>query len=156
MNDLVKGHIIFDHDGTLFKIGKAGVQLFPGMEKLLLDLKKQNFALYVWTARPRRSAIEFLNEFKIAALFTEIYCFDDGRPKPHPQGLETLTLGIEKNKIIHIGDSITDIEGAQAFGVDVIAACWNDLEQAEDFIHLTPFVARNLEECKKIIEGKYV
>ena len=156
MNELVKGHIIFDHDGTLVKIGPRQAELFPGMEELLLDLKRQKFELYVWTARPRKSALEILNKLNIASLFTDFYCYDDGMPKPHPLGLEKLTSGIEKNKILHIGDSFTDIEGARSYGIDVIAACWNAPDQADDFAELTPMVASNLDECKKIIRGKYV
>ena len=156
MSDLVKGHIIFDHDGTLVRINKGHAELFPYMEELLMDLKKQNFLLYVWTARPRNSALEILSKLNIVSYFEEFYCFDDGPSKPHPEGLGKLTAGIPKNKILHIGDSITDIEGAQNFGIDVMAACWNDPRLAAEFNQLTPLVATNIQECKKIIEGKYV
>jgi phosphoglycolate phosphatase-like HAD superfamily hydrolase len=156
MNDLVKGHIIFDHDGTLVKVVNGQFQLFDGMKKMLLELKKENFALYVWTARPRRSALEILTKLNVVALFNDFYCYDDGLPKPYPDGLEKLTAGIAKKQILHIGDSMTDIEGANAYGIDVIAACWNEPAHAEEFIHFTPLTARTLDDCKKIIRGKYV
>jgi phosphoglycolate phosphatase-like HAD superfamily hydrolase len=156
MSDLVKGHIIFDHDGTLVQMSNGQIQLFEGMEDFLLELKKENFALYVWTARPRKSALDILARLNIAHLFSAFYCYDDGIPKPDTAGLEQLTAGIEKNKIIHIGDSMTDIEGAEAYGIDVIAACWNDPAQLRAFKQITPLVVKTLEDCKKIIRGKYV
>ena len=156
MSDLVKGHIIFDHDGTLVKVGGGQFQLFEGMKELLLELKKQNFALYIWTARPRSSVQQIIAKLDIASMFDAIYCYDDGVPKPHPEGLKQLTIGIDKKKILHIGDSSSDIEGAKAYGVDVIAACWNDPKQKDFFVKSTPLIASTLEECKKIIRGKYV
>lgn len=156
MNDLVKGHIIFDHDGTLVNMNHREIQLFEGMEDFLRELKNQNFALYVWTARPRASALDILTKLNVLNLFNDFYCYGDGYPKPDIAGLEKLTSGIEKNKILHIGDSLIDIEGAQNFGIEVIAACWNDPEQAESFIKYTPLVANNLNDCRKIIRGKYV
>jgi phosphoglycolate phosphatase-like HAD superfamily hydrolase len=156
MSDLVKGHIIFDHDGTLVQLVNGQFQLFAGMKEMLFDLKKQNFTLYIWTARPRSSVLSIINRLEIAAFFDGIYCSDDGPSKPHPFGLEILTDGISKNSILHIGDSMTDIDGAKAFGIEVIAACWNDPGLKKDWQKITPLVASDLVECKKLIRGKYV
>ena len=156
MSDLVKGHIIFDHDGTLVNVGSGNYQLFPGILELLQELKAENFALYIWTARPRSSTQAIINQLNIAKYFLEISCVDDCLGKPHPQGLEQLTAGVDKKRILHIGDSTTDIEGATAYGIDVIAACWNNPKQAEYFKKLTPLIASEVKEVKKIIRGKYV
>lgn len=156
MNDLVKGHIIFDHDGTLVKFSNGQVQLFPGMLDFLQELKLLNFNLYIWTARPRSSVLQIMNKLNITEFFTEIYCYDDGMPKPDVEGLEKLTAGIKKNTILHIGDSLTDIEGAEEYGVEVVAACWNDPDQKNSFKKITPLVAVTIEECREIIRGKYV
>jgi phosphoglycolate phosphatase-like HAD superfamily hydrolase len=156
MNDLVKGHIIFDHDGTLVKVTNGQFQLFEGMWELLEELQAEKFTLSIWTARPRNSTLEIIKRLGIAHFFMGIYCYDDGLPKPHPAGLAKLTDGFTKDKILHIGDSYTDIDGAKEFGIDVIAACWNDPKQKTYFETITPLLATSIDECKKIIRGKYV
>ncbi|MGZ3809099.1 MAG: HAD family hydrolase [Bacteriovorax sp.] len=151
----VRGHIIFDHDGTLVNTNCSPFILFKGMGEFLTELKSQNYQLYIWTARPRRSTLESIKRLDIARFFTEIYCFDDGIPKPHPMGLKSLTEGIEKNKILHIGDSLTDFEGAQAFGIEVVAACWNSPDQVEKYAEYADYTALNLNECLSIIKRKF-
>lgn len=151
----VPGHIIFDHDGTLVDTNASPFILFKGMKELLSDLKSQNFELFIWTARPRRSTIESIKRLEIAHYFTEIYCFDDGIPKPHPMGLAELTDGQNKEKILHIGDSFTDFDGAKAYGIEVVAACWNTPDQVEKYVQFADYVALTIDECRQIIERKF-
>ena len=66
MNDLVKGHIIFDHDGTLVKVAHGQFQLFEGMWELLEELQAEKFTLSIWTARPRNSTLEIIKRLGIA------------------------------------------------------------------------------------------
>ncbi len=149
------GHIIFDHDGTLVNTDFTPFTLFTGMRELLRDLKVLNFELYVWTSRPRRSTVESLKKQEIANFFTDIYCFDDGIPKPHTMGLKILTDGVPKDQILHIGDSMTDIEGAKAYGIEVIAACWNSPDQVEKYSQLADCTAININDCKNFIKRKF-
>ncbi len=159
MNSLEKkkipGHIIFDHDGTLVDTDHSPYSLFSGMRELLIELKSQDFELYIWTARPRRSVLETAKKLDFAHFFTGLYCYDDGLSKPHPMGLLSLTEGIPKSEILHIGDSLSDIEGAKAFGIEVVHACWNSPNQVNKYIHIANFSAINLEQCKSIIKGKF-
>lgn len=155
MNQLVKGHIIFDHDGTLAKVDRLGISLFPGMLELLTDLKNKHFEIYIWTARGRRSTIQSIQQNQLGELLTDISCGDDGMMKPHPMGLLKMLDGIDRKKIIHIGDSPSDLEGAKNFGIDFIFAGWNDQNLGEEFKKITPMVALNLEELKKLIEIKF-
>jgi phosphoglycolate phosphatase-like HAD superfamily hydrolase len=147
--------IIFDHDGTLVNTEVPHFKLFPGIKELLVDCSHLGFELTVWTARSHRSTVESLKNLEIAHFFREIYGHDDGLSKPHPMGLETLTSGIEKKNILHIGDSVGDLDGARGFGIDVIAACWNSRNQVEIFREKTPFVVFKPEDCKKIIAEKF-
>jgi phosphoglycolate phosphatase len=159
MNSLEKkrisGHIIFDHDGTLVNTDQSPYFLFDGMRELLIDLKNHGFELYIWTARPRRSVLETTKKCDILHFFNDTFCYDDGLPKPHPMGLKKLTEGIPKNEILHIGDSLTDIEGAKAFGIEVIAACWNNPLQVNKYINIADFTAVDLLQCRSIIKGKF-
>jgi phosphoglycolate phosphatase-like HAD superfamily hydrolase len=149
------GHIIFDHDGTLVQTDLRDSAIFEGMRELLHELKGLGFELYVWTSRPRKSTQESLKKFDIHNYFTAIYCYDDGLPKPHPMGLSKLTEGFAKQKILHIGDSLSDLEGAKAYNIEVVLACWNDTSQVNKYKHITDYSAHNLVELRSIIKGKF-
>ena len=149
------GMIIFDHDGTLVNTDVPDFRLFPGIKELLVDLGKLRFEMSVWTARSHRSTVESLKAQEIAGFFGEIYGHDDGMSKPHPMGLLKISQGIEKGNLLHIGDSVGDIEGAKAFGIDVIAACWNSTNQVDIFKRKTPYLAMTPADCRKIIAKKF-
>lgn len=152
---LPPGHIVFDHDGTMVKTDVFPYVLFDGIRELLNELKLLGYELYVWTSRPRRSTQESLKKFDIQHLFTDIFCYDDGLPKPNPMGLIQLTQGLPKNKILHIGDSFSDLEGAKAYGIEVVLACWNNTDQVDKYSDMTDYTALNLGELREIIKGKF-
>ncbi len=147
--------IIFDHDGTLVCTETPDFSLFPGIKELLVDLVAQDFHISVWTARSHKSTVESLKRLGIAEYVGEIYGHDDGLSKPHPMGLLKITQGIEKENLLHIGDSLGDLDGAKAFGIPVIAACWNSTIQVEIFRAKTPYVAMKPADCRPIIEAHF-
>jgi len=147
--------VIFDHDGTLVNTETPDFKVFQGIKELLVDLNNAGFEMAVWTARSHRSTVESLKNADIASFFGEIYGHDDGMSKPHPMGLSQITNGIERDAVIHIGDSIGDLDGANAFGIAVIAACWNSTNQVEIFKSKTPFVAMTPADCRAIIAKKF-
>ncbi len=147
--------IIFDHDGTLVNTDVPDFKLFTGIKELLVDLSNAGFELAIWTARGHRSTVESLKRLEINSYFGEIYGHDDGLSKPNAMGLTKITEGLDKKNVLHIGDSIGDLDGALAFGIDVIAACWNSTNQVEIFRRKTPFLAMTPAECRNIISEKF-
>ncbi len=156
MNQLVKGHIIFDHDGTLVDTTGGKFILFPGMRDLLIRLKDQNYKLYVWTARGRASTLTSLRDNQVLELFEAFSCADDGVSKPHPMGLLKMLEGINKKSILHIGDSRGDIEGASQFGIDVVFAAWNDHQMGLVYKNMTSMVAFDLKQLEEFINIKFM
>lgn len=151
----VSGLIIFDHDGTLVNTNDHDYTLYRGMRELLQLLKLHGLHLSVWTARSNQSTTQSLTRLDILDLFDDIYGHDDGAPKPNAMGLERLSAGYTKNQVLHIGDSRADIEGAQGFGIDVIAACWNNPNQVQNFMQKTSMVASSVDDCKEFIAKKF-
>lgn len=147
--------IIFDHDGTLVNTETSEFHIFSGIKELLADLSEAGFTLAVWTARSHRSTAESLKRFSIAEYFEEIYGGDDGMAKPHPMGLLKMTDGFLKPNILHIGDSVGDLDGARDFGIEVIAACWNSANQVETFKKKTSFIAYHPDDCREVIAKKF-
>lgn len=135
------------------KIKGNPFRLFPDIKKLLLELTRLEYQLYVWTARDRRSCLLILKELGVANLFLDFRCLDDCDPKPNPRGLHEMLGDIKKSKIVMIGDSTSDISGAKNFGVASIAACWASSQLAD---YLTPYgpegLAKSPLDCLEIIE----
>jgi len=151
----IPGLIIWDHDGTLVNTELREFELFPGIREILFDLKNIGFELAIWTNRPRASTLASIKRLEIAPFIGEIYCYDDGLPKPNTQGIIKVSGNFPKSQILHIGDSMGDIEGARAFGVDVIGACWYSSTLKESFEAQTPFVAMKVDDCRAMIEKKF-
>ena len=157
----VRGSIVFDCEGTLVspdfgetegaKVGHYAA--CPGIMKLLQELRERNFALYVWTARGRASTLALLKGLDMMPFFWDLRCVDDTTPKPHPQALEELVGDQPKDRIVMIGDSFSDIQGAKSFGCYSIAAAWTPYAQKQKMLDMGPdFVCEDTSECLEMIE----
>lgn len=132
---MILGHIVFDFSGTLAMQSSSGkTELYPDMLTLLEKLKSSGFEIYLWTALSRSSSIRYLEQLKISSFFSSISTASDGFPKPDPRGLDDLLHGVEKNKVVVIGDSPSDMIGAKSFGVYAIGALWNGYSYEEDLL----------------------
>jgi phosphoglycolate phosphatase len=128
--------------------------LFPGIKELVLKVRDLGYQTYVWTARDRRSTLRILGELDIAQYFLEFRCLDDTTPKPHPAGLEEMVGDYDRSKIVVIGDSSTDLNGASSFGCQSIAACWAEDDLYEYLQRFTPTaLAKTPQDCVELIEN---
>lgn len=127
--------------------------LFDEMRETLISLTEKGYRLYVWTARDRMSTLAILKSLDAAKFFYEFRCLDDTIPKPHPKGLEEMLENVDKSKVMMIGDSITDIQGAKDFGCRSIAALWCDHVNESMLDEVGPtYRAKSPLDCIKIIE----
>lgn len=150
-----KGHIVFDWEGTC-AIGMANrpYALFTGIDSLFSQLKREGYALYIWTSRTRPSMLRILDEFQVRHFFKEINTASDNDPKPNPIGLETMLLEIDRDKIIHIGDSYTDIIGAKKFGIKVASPGWNPYLDHDTLTQVgVDFIAKDPEDFLQFIKN---
>ncbi|WP_164848393.1 HAD family hydrolase [Halobacteriovorax sp. HLS] len=127
--------------------------LFNGVKELILKLSELGYRLYVWTGRDRASTLRILKELDVAKYFFDFRCMDDTIPKPHPMGLEQLVGEYDRSKIIMIGDSVTDIQGAKKFGCRSIGALWCTYSYEDDLKEMeADFLVRSPLDCLEIIE----
>lgn len=128
-------------------------RLFPEMRKLLIELARKNYQLYVWTARDRRSTLSILKELDAAKFFLDFRCLDDTNPKPDPMGLVEMVGDVAKSKVVVIGDSSADILGAKSFGCASIGACWASSQLENHLVQYGPQgLARSPLDCLELIE----
>lgn len=112
--------------GEYFFQYASSIRLFGGVRELLEALKERHFILGMITSQTRE---EFRQVFpsSMAHFFTTVICADDCvHPKPDPEPMERYRResGAEKEEILYIGDSASDMQCAAAAGVDGGLALW--------------------------------
>jgi len=93
----------------------------PGLHELLADLKQQ-YRLALATNRGMTLA-GVVRHFDLAPLFElAVGIYDVPRPKPFPDMIEKCIehFGIAPDQAVYVGDSLSDLEAAQAAGTHFI------------------------------------
>lgn len=119
------------------------VKIFPGVEKLIINLKLNKFHLAILSSNLKETVDKFLALHQLP-LFDYIMCepniFEKGRLlksflKEHD---------LKTKDIIYIGDEVRDIEACKNVGIPIIAVTWgfNDknalLKMKPDFVAQKP------------------
>jgi len=136
---------------------QEGRGLFPGIRELLTELADKDIKLYVWSARDRYSCIKILKSLDIIGIFEDISTATDCEPKPNPQGLKDMLDGVKPAEVAMIGDSFTDMVGANNFGALAIGVIWDNptVRVRKVLAEMgAKHVCATVEECKKILFEK--
>lgn len=101
------------------------MQLFSGMEEILLEMK-ENHVLAIATGKSRRGLERALESTGVGGFFTASRCADETEPKPHPAMLLELMaeLSMERSQVLMIGDTTHDLEMARAASIDAVAVTY--------------------------------
>jgi len=113
------------------------LELYEGIDALLLELKAEGYQLAISTNAYRSSTLESLTHLNVIQHFSSIACYDDvGRGKPAPDMLEKNLedLKLEAHHAIFIGDSERDLLAANHLEMDYIMINWG-FSDYEDAIH---------------------
>lgn len=100
-------------------------ELFDGALETLTHLKSQGYQLHLWTARDEYSARKILQHHKIENFFVTLSFATTTNSKPHAQSLRFDWAQAEKDQMIVIGDSPTDMKGAKNINAIRGAALWD-------------------------------
>lgn len=88
--------------------------------------------------------------------FKEMQFRDTSKAKPDPEGLKVMFPNTPKEKTLLIGDSIVDIKGVNAFGIDCLIIDWFSQETHEELMDAG--AAKNVtthEEALEFIHSKF-
>lgn len=108
--------------------------LYKGIKDCLHELEQLGVASYIWTGRDRASGVRIFKAHDIAQYFTEMSFSDTDIPKPHPDGLERMLEEVPKEKMVLIGDSGVDIQGAKNFSIPCLAVDWESKANHAEFL----------------------
>ncbi|MEY8204622.1 MAG: HAD-IA family hydrolase [Bermanella sp.] len=99
------------------------VTFFGFATELLSLLGSANLDLAVATGKSRQGLERAFTEMKIGHVFRDSRCADETRSKPDPKMLQELSvsLGVEPEAMLMVGDTDFDMNMAHAAGVDAVA-----------------------------------
>ena len=107
-------------------IGKFENHPYPGIEKLLADLKAEGHKLYVATSKPEHMAIEILDKFQLSQYFEIIAgaAMDRSRDEKSKVIAYLLEMIGNATDTVMVGDTSFDVEGAAVHKIPTIGVSW--------------------------------
>ena len=120
---------------------KQGTKFLPGAQKLLKELKKQNYKLAIASNRPTKFSLIALRRLKIKKYFDYVLCADKLKQgKPHPEILNLILkkLSVKPSRALYVGDMTIDVEtgtraGVKTVGVATGSSRYKELKQLKPF-----------------------
>ncbi len=111
-----------------YKENHSIVKVYPGIKELITDLKLHSVLLSVYTGKGRRSSMITLEEAGVAHCFDMIVTGDDVKEhKPSAEGILKFVdeFNLPKDKVLMIGDAVSDLKAALSAGVDYASVLWD-------------------------------
>lgn len=133
--------------------------LFNGMDKLLIELEKQNIPWGIVTNKPRWLSEALLNALDLTKRCAVLVCPDDvkqTKPDPEPMFLAANKINIIPQDIIYIGDHPRDIDAGRNANMATVLAAYGYLpNEAKDDLQAwqADYIVNNVDELHKLIKS---
>lgn len=127
--------------------------LFDGVEVMLDDLKAQGRTLTVATGKARRGLDRAWRSTDTGHYFTASRCADDAHSKPSPDMLEQLLdeLQLQPADAVMVGDTVYDMQMAQAIGMDRIGVSYGVHAQVHLEVHAPVAIVHSVPELHALL-----
>lgn len=126
----------------------------PKLEQTLRSLKEKGKKLVVVTTDNEYITLNCLKKLGIEELFDKIYTDDGVNPaKPHPFCANDFCqrYGLDKNCVVMVGDTMTDVKFARNAGIKVVSLI-NKEENIQKIGPYTDFVVDDLSKLLEVLE----
>lgn len=128
-------------------------RLFDGMAELLADLVKEGYELVLATSKPDVYAEKILEHFNIKQYFTHMSAcpMDEANTTKIDiiKGALEMTSNKNKDKILMIGDTALDVNGAKICGIDALGVLYGT-DTAEELKNAV-YIAKDIDEIRSIL-----
>ncbi|MDR3072525.1 MAG: HAD-IA family hydrolase [Clostridiales Family XIII bacterium] len=133
------------------------IDLYPGMDKLAMELKEKGYRLGIVTSRLRSSLEQGLNKYGLLSVFDCLITPEDIpqiKPAPEPFFAALKMLDSTADRTLMIGDSEYDVQGSRNAGILSILVHWSlPLPEAMRVGENKPdFVIHDAEDVWEILE----
>ena len=137
-----------------YKENHSIAQSYDGIRELLIELKKANVLLSIYTGKGRTSSLITLDELGLIEFFDLIVTGDDVKNhKPSPEGIVKFLekFNLDPSQVLMIGDAPSDIIAAQMSGVEIASVVWDSYAEAEVRKLNSKNIFHTVEELHKYI-----
>lgn len=103
------------------------ISVFPGMEEVMIDLKKEGYIMALVTSRLLGTTMQGLEAYDLKKYFDVVLTCEDTtkhKPDPAPINITLDKLGKSPDNAIMIGDTMFDILCAKNAGVKSVLVDW--------------------------------
>ena len=128
--------------------------IYPGMKEILNDLKSHGVLLSIFTGKGREATTITLKKLDIYDYFDLIITGDEVKEhKPSPEGIQIFLkkYNLNKNEVIMIGDSPSDIKAAHSAGIKVVSVLWDSLAKHHVLKMDSHYVFYTVDELKNFL-----
>lgn len=137
-----------------YKENHSIAQEYDGIRELIIDLKKANILLSIFTGKGRTSSLITLDELGLTEFFDFIVTGDDvSNYKPSPEGIIKFLekFNLSPTEVLMIGDAPSDIIAAKESGVEIASVVWDSYAEAEVKKLNSKNIFYTVEELRKYI-----
>jgi HAD superfamily hydrolase (TIGR01549 family) len=103
-------------------------QLYPGITRILENLKSKNYPLGIFTGKGREASMITLKYLSVDKYFDLVVSGDDvEKHKPSAEGILKFTskFKLKKERVLMIGDSVSDVRASKEAGIKIASALWD-------------------------------
>ncbi len=137
-----------------YKENHSIARAYNGIRELIIDLKKANILLSIFTGKGRTSSLITLDELGLTEFFDLIVTGDDvSNHKPSPEGIIKFLekFNLAPTEVLMIGDAPPDIIAAKDSGVEIASVVWDSYAEAEVRKLNSKNIFYTVEELRKYI-----
>ena len=129
-------------------------ELYPGMKEILEYLKNKNYPLGIFTGKGRAASMITLKELGVDHYFDLIVTGDDVKNhKPSSEGILKYVnhFGLKKEKVLMIGDSVSDVMASKEARIKVASALWDSYAKEKVQALESDFYFNSVEELREFL-----
>jgi len=128
--------------------------IYPGLKEILVNLKNKNYPIGIFTGKGRDSSMITLTKLDVDKYFDLIVTGDDvEKPKPSPEGILMFVkhFGLKPERVLMIGDSVSDVIASKEAGVKIASALWDSYGEEEVKTLHSDYYFHSVEELNHFI-----
>lgn len=135
-------------------VGKFENMPYEGIQQLLAKLKESGVHLFVATSKPEGTAREILDKFALTQYFDEIAGATKDASRDTKEKVISWLMSIApvNGRILMVGDTVFDIEGANHTGIDSVGVSWGFGDAEAMLREGAKAVVHNMDELFSFVE----